>query len=66
MSFPQNNIPTTAWSRLASLLLCALFLGLLTGCIADTAEDTDLPWARNQGWEGVIPLPLNTDGSAYD
>jgi len=66
MSLPQNSITPTVWSRLASLLLCALFLGLLTGCIADTAEDSDLPWARNQGWEGVIPLPLNTDGSAYD
>ena len=68
MSFPQNNITPTVWSRLASLLLCALFLGLLTGCIADTAEDSDLPWARNQGWEGVSPLPLNTGGgaSAYD
>ena len=40
---------------------------ILGGCIADTAEDSDLPWARNQGWEGVIPLPLNADGgSAYD
>lgn len=67
MSFPQNNTFPTVWDRLVSLLLCALFLGLLTGCIADTAEDSDLPWARNQGWEGVIPLPLNTDGgSAYD
>jgi hypothetical protein len=67
MSFPQNNI-TQVVCRLACLLLCALFLGLLTGCIADTAEDSDLPWARNQGWEGVIPLPLNTGGgaSAYD
>ena len=66
MSFPPNNVTKMAWSRLANLLLCAVFLGLLAGCIADTAEDTDLPWARNKGWEGVIPLPLNTDGSAYD
>ena len=66
MSLPQNSIIPTAWSRLVSLLLCTMLLGLLAGCIADTAEDTDLPWARNQGWEGIIPLPLNTEGSAYD
>ncbi len=66
MSLPQNSIIPTAWSRLVSLLLCTLLLGLLAGCIADTAEDSDLPWARNQGWEGIIPLPLNTEGSAYD
>ena len=66
MSFPPNNVAKMDWSRLVSLLLCAVILGLLAGCIADTAEDTDLPWARNQGWEGVIPLPLNTDGSADD
>jgi hypothetical protein len=54
-------------SRTASLILGALLLGLLAGCIADTAEDTDLPWARNQGWEGMLPLPLNTGGgSQYD
>ena len=67
MSLPQNNsITPTVWRRLVSLLLCTMLLGLLAGCIADTAEDTDLPWARNQGWEGIIPLPLNTEGSAYD
>ena len=66
MSLPQNNITPAAWGRLVSLLLCTMLLGLLVGCIADTAEDTDLPWARNQGWEGIIPLPLNTEGSAYD
>ena len=62
MSFPQNSM-----SHTASLILGALLLGLLAGCIADTAEDTDLPWARNQGWEGMLPLPLNTGGgSQYD
>ena len=67
MSLPQNSITQTVWSRLVSLLLCTMLLGLLAGCIADTAEDTDLPWARNQGWEGMLPLPLNTGGgSQYD
>jgi len=47
-------LKTPSWLLLA---LVAVALGLLTGCIADTAEDSDLPWARNQGWEGMIPLP---------
>ena len=29
---------------------------LLGGCIADTAEDTDLPWASNKSWEGIAPI----------
>lgn len=45
------------------LLLVAL--ALLAGCIADTAEDSDLPWARDQGWEGQIPIPGNAAGR-YD
>ena len=44
------------------MALAALALGLLSGCIADTAEDSDLPWARNQGWEGMIPLPYGVTG----
>lgn len=35
----------------------AAILGmLLAGCIADTAEDTDLPWASGQSWEGMVPI----------
>ncbi len=40
----------------SKLLWAALALALLVGCIADTAEDSDLPWASNQGWEGMIPI----------
>lgn len=44
------------------LALAALGLGLLAGCIADTAEDTDLPWASNKSWEGIAPIsPAITD-----
>ncbi len=39
------------------VLLAALFLLGLTGCIADTAADSDLPWATNQSWESLGPLP---------
>jgi len=38
------------------LLLSALALALLSGCIADTAEDSELPWASNKGWEGMAPI----------
>ena len=66
MSLPQNNNRAET-PRRAAVLLAALALGLLAGCIADTAEDSDLPWARNQGWEGMIPLPMNSpSGPAYD
>lgn len=63
MSSFRNN----GAAALVRVALAALALGLLAGCIADTAEDTDLPWARNQGWEGMIPLPVNSpSGPAYD
>lgn len=45
------------------LLLIALFG--LAGCIADSAEDSDLPWATNQGWEGMVPLPTGANRN-YD
>lgn len=38
------------------LLLAAIALGTCAGCIADTAEDTDLPWASNKNWEGIAPI----------
>ncbi len=43
----------------AKLLCCfaaAVALGLLSGCIADTAEDTDLPWSSSKSWEGMAPI----------
>jgi len=43
-------------SSLTKGLLAAIGLGLLVGCIADTAEDTDLPWATSNRWEGMAPL----------
>lgn len=43
-------------SSLTKALLAALLLPLLAGCIADTAEDTDLPWSSNRGWEGIAPI----------
>ncbi len=44
----------TKWLMAA---LAALVLLGLTGCIADTAADSDLPWATNHNWESLGPLP---------
>ena len=55
MSFLRNNRSRVfTW---AFALLGALALGLLAGCIADSAEDSDLPWSSNKTWEGLGPLP---------
>lgn len=39
-----------------SAALAAIALALLAGCIADSAEDSDLPWATSQSWEGIAPI----------
>ena len=53
-----------SWRELAwAAALGALLLA--GGCIADTAEDSDLPWATNQGWEGMIPIPAGA-ANQYD
>ena len=44
------------FSSLIKVLLAALAVALLAGCIADTAEDTDLPWSSNKNWEGIAPI----------
>ena len=38
-------------------VLAAFVLFCLAGCIADTAADSDLPWATNHSWESLGPLP---------
>ena len=38
------------------LLVATLTCALLSGCIADTADDSDLPWASNRNWEGIAPI----------
>ena len=43
-------------SSQTQLLLAVLAMTLLAGCIADTAEDSDLPWASNKGWEDMAPI----------
>ena len=48
-------------AAIAAAILCG-GVSLLAGCLADTAEDTDLPWATNKKWEGIAPIsPSMTD-----
>ena len=45
-----------------SILAALIGACILSGCIADTAEDTDLPWATNKSWVGIAPItPTITD-----
>ena len=43
-------------SSLIKAVLASFALAALAGCIADTAEDTELPWASNKNWEGIAPI----------
>ena len=43
-------------SSLIKAFFAAFALGVLAGCIADTAEDSELPWASNKSWEGMAPI----------
>ena len=42
--------------KLIQIGAAAVIASVLAGCIADTAEDTDLPWASNKNWEGIAPI----------
>ena len=43
-------------SSLIKAFFAAFAVTLLAGCIADSAEDSDLPWASNRNWEGIAPI----------
>ena len=43
-------------SSLTKAVLAAFALTVLAGCNADAAEDSDLPWASNKNWEGIVPI----------
>ena len=38
------------------IVLAGFGLALLAGCIADSPEDSDLPWASSKSWEGIAPI----------
>ncbi len=43
-------------SSLIKAVLGAFALSVLVGCIADPAEDSNLPWSSSKGWEGIAPI----------
>ena len=53
-SSPIN--PSSRRFAVAGAFLAAFAISVLAGCIADTAEDSDLPWASNKNWEGIAPI----------
>ena len=56
----MRSMPSETVRKATALILAAALCSatmLCTGCIADTAEDSDLPWASGQSWEGMMPLP---------
>ena len=57
-SSSRTNVRKALSRGLAVGGLLSLVLGcaLLSGCIADSAEDSDLPWASNKNWEGIAPI----------
>ena len=43
-------------TNIAKAIMAAFALSVLAGCIADTAEDSNLPWSSNRSWEGMAPI----------
>lgn len=41
---------------LTKAVIAAFAITVLAGCVADTAEDSDLPWSSNRSWEGMAPI----------
>ena len=56
MKASSQSSATDALRKALSAALAAAALAALAGCIADNAEDTNLPWASNRGWEGIAPI----------
>ena len=46
----------TSSSLIKAFLTAFALTVVLAGCIADSAEDSDLPWASNKNWEGIVPI----------
>jgi hypothetical protein len=46
----------TSTSRIFALVAGALIAACVTGCLSDPA-DGDLPWNKQQTWEGSPALP---------
>ena len=47
---------SSSLTNASKAVLAAFALSVLAGCIADTAEDSNLPWSSNRSWEGMAPI----------
>ena len=53
---PTDRLVNLVVRKIVFAGISAVVLATLAGCIADTAEDSDLPWASNKSWEGMAPI----------
>ena len=53
----SSSSKTRLTTRGLCVLLAALTLLGLAGCMVDNPNETDMPWAAPAGWEGTMPLP---------
>lgn len=56
MNRPLGMMNGSLARKLIGLAAAGVIGTILAGCIADTAEDTDLPWSSNKSWEGIAPI----------
>ena len=47
---------SSSLTKVAKAIMAAFAVSVLAGCIADTAEDSNLPWSSNRSWEGMAPI----------
>ncbi|MBR4476157.1 MAG: hypothetical protein IKO87_01290 [Kiritimatiellae bacterium] len=47
---------SSSLTKVAKAIMAAFAMSVLAGCIADTAEDSNLPWSSNRSWEGMAPI----------
>lgn len=52
----MSTLKKTMSSSLIKFLALSLLATALGGCIADNAEESDLPWSSNKSWEGLAPI----------
>ena len=38
------------------IFFLAAAAAVLSGCIADSAEESNLPWSSQKSWEGLVPV----------
>ena len=47
---------SSSLTKVAKAIMAVFAMSVLAGCIADTAEDSNLPWSSNRSWEGMAPI----------